>query len=366
MRYFHYRADSRRLRLTPSDSAIFCITKPLVGNANPETSKERCNILTDIKKIGIVGCGFVGSTIAYTLMESEMFNEMALVDANEAKARGEAMDMSHCLPFLSQMQIYQSSYAGLEGASIVVVAAGANQKEGETRLDLLHRNVKIFRDVISKIAEVNRECILLIVTNPVDILTYAALKISGFPSSRVIGSGTVLDTARLKYLVGDRLSVDSRNVHSFIIGEHGDSELAVWSSANVSGIDLESYCRISDSVNGMGDLYPLFDYVKNSAYSIIKDKGATYYAIAQSTKRIIKSIVSDDNSILPVSTLVNGHYGLDDMCLSIPAIVGREGVKQVLDIPLNEDENRRLKLSASTIGDYISHLELESSLSQTH
>ena len=318
--------------------------------------------MSDIKKIGVVGCGFVGSTIAYTLMESEMFNEMALVDVNKSKARGEALDMSHCLPFLSQMQIYQSDYSGLENASIVVVAAGANQKEGETRLDLLSKNVKIFREVIGRITEVNRDCIILVVSNPVDILTYAALKLSGFDSKKVIGSGTVLDTARLKYLVGNRLSVDSRNVHSFIIGEHGDSELAVWSSANVSGINLDEYCEISDGVSGISDLYPLFDYVKNSAYDIIRDKGATYYGIAQSTKRIVKSIVSDDNSILPVSTLIDGHYGISDICLSVPAIVGREGVKQVLDIPLDEDEVKRLRLSADTIKDSIRKLSLENAV----
>lgn len=309
--------------------------------------------MVDIKKIGIVGCGFVGATIAYTLMESEMFNEMALVDINDAKARGEALDMAHCLPFLSPMQIYQSTYSGLENASIVVVAAGVNQKEGETRTDLLNRNVKIFRDVISRITEVNRECMILVVTNPVDILTYVTLKLSGMESGRVIGSGTVLDTARLKYLVGNRLGVDARNVHSFIIGEHGDSELAVWSSANVSGIDINEYCSISDKCGSMSELYGLFDYVKNSAYEIIRDKGATYYAIAQSAKRIIKSIVSDEKSILPVSTYLEGHYGLNDICLSIPAVIGRNGVERVLDIPLNEDESRRLKLSADKITEYI-------------
>ncbi len=312
--------------------------------------------MTDIKKIGIVGCGFVGSTIAYTIMESEMFNEMVLVDVNEAKARGEAMDLAHCLPFLSPMQIYQSTYSGLEGAAIVVIAAGVNQKEGETRLDLLAKNVKIFRDIVSRITEVNRECIILVVTNPVDILTYVTLKLSGFDPSRVIGSGTVLDTARLKYLVGQRLKVDSRNVHSFIIGEHGDSELAVWSSANVSGIDLSEYCEISGECGSISELYGMFDYVKNSAYDIIRDKGATYYAIAQSTKKIIKSIVSDEDSILPVSTLVSGHYGIDDICLSVPAVIGREGVKHVLDIPLNSDEARRLALSAETISDSIEKL----------
>ncbi len=307
--------------------------------------------MTDIKKIGIVGCGFVGSTIAYTLMESELFNEMVLIDAREEKARGEALDLSHCLPFLSQMQIYDGTYGALENASIVIVAAGVNQKEGETRIDLLGRNVKIFREIIERITEVNRECILLIVTNPVDILTYASLQLSGFDPHRVIGSGTVLDTARLKYLVGHRLGVDSRNVHSFIIGEHGDSELAVWSSANVSGIDIDEYCKLHGS--SLSELVPLFDYVKNSAYDIIRAKGATYYAIAQSTKRIVKSIVSDEDSILPVSTLVNGHYGLSDICLSVPAVIGREGVKQVLDIPLNDDEMRRLRLSAETISQSI-------------
>jgi len=318
--------------------------------------------MTDIKKIGIVGCGFVGSTIAYTLMESEMFNEMALIDVNDSKARGEALDLGHCLPFLSQMQIYQSSYTGLENAAIVVIAAGVNQKEGETRLDLLNRNVNIFKEIIARITEVNKECIILVVTNPVDILTYVTLKLSGFDSHRVIGSGTVLDTARLKYLVGNRLDVDSRNVHSFIIGEHGDSELAVWSSANVSGIDIQEYCNITDHVGSMTELYGLFDYVKNSAYDIIRDKGATYYGIAQSTKRIIKSIISDENSILPVSTLVNGHYGLNDICLSVPAVIGRDGVRQVLDIPLNDDESYRLKKSADTIAENIAKLGLLSEL----
>ncbi len=314
--------------------------------------------MTDIKKIGIVGCGHVGATIAYTLLESGMFTEMALVDINEDKARGEAMDLNHCLPFLSPMQIYQSSYTGLENASIIILAAGVNQKEGETRIDLLHRNVKIFRSIVERIVEVNKDCILLVVTNPVDILTYVTQQLSGFPPERVIGSGTVLDTARLKYLVGNRLKVDSRNIHSFIIGEHGDSELAVWSSANVSGIDLVDYCPISDACGDLGDLYGIFDHVKNSAYEIIKNKGATYYAIAQATKRIIRSIINDENSILPVSTLVSGHYGIENLCMSVPAVIGRKGVVNVLDIPLNEEEQRRLMHSAETLGGLVETLDL--------
>ena len=314
--------------------------------------------MTDIQKVGIGGCGPVGATIAYTLMESGMFTEMALVDINEAKARGEAMDLNHCLPFLSPMQIYQSSYSGLEDASIVILAAGVNQKEGETRPELLHRNVKIFRGIVERVMEVNRECILLVVTNPVDILTYVTLQRSGLPASRVIGSGTVLDTARLKYLVGNKLKVDSRNVHSFIIGEHGDSELAVWSSANVSGIDINDYCPICDNCNNMAELYGMFDYVKNSAYEIIKNKGATYYAIAQATKRIVRSIVNDESSILPVSTLVTGHYGINNLCMSVPAVIGRNGAEHVLDIPLNEDEARRLAHSAETLKELVRSLDV--------
>jgi len=307
----------------------------------------------DIKKIGIVGCGYVGSTIAYTIMESGLFTEMALVDINEAKARGEAMDLNHCLPFLSPMQIYQSTYTGLADAAIVVIAAGANQKEGETRIDLLQRNIAVFREVIRRITEVNKECILLVVSNPVDILTHITWKLSGFPSSRVIGSGTVLDTARLKYLMGHRLKVDSRNIHTFIIGEHGDSELPVWSSANVSGIDLQDYFPICKDCGQLKDLYGIFEYVKNSAYEIIRDKGATYYAIAQATKRIITAIINDEHSILPVSTVLDGQYGLKDISLSVPAVVGSNGVEHVLDIPLDEDENKRLRHAAETLRNYM-------------
>lgn len=313
--------------------------------------------MTDIKKIGIVGCGFVGSTIAYTMMESGLFSEMVLIDINKEKARGEAMDLNHCLPFLSPMQIYQDSYEGLEGAAVVVIAAGANQKPGETRTDLLHKNVSIFRDIIGNITRVNSECILLVVTNPVDVLTYYTLEMSGFPKERVIGSGTVLDSARLKHLIGERLEVDSRNVHTFILGEHGDSEFPVWSSANVSGIDMADYCPICDKCGDICELYGIFDFVRDSAYEIIEAKGATYYAIAQAAKRIITSIVRDEKTILPVSTLVSGHYGVDGICLGVPSVVGRGGVEHVLDIPLDEDEAKMLSDSAEKMKELIAELD---------
>ncbi len=312
----------------------------------------------NIQKIAIVGCGFVGATIAYTLTISGMFSEMVLIDKDEARAKGEAMDLSHCVPFLSPMKIYAGDYSDIDDASIVVIAAGANQKPGETRIDLVEKNAAIMGSIIPNITKYNQDCILLIVSNPVDIMTYEALRMSGFPAARVIGSGTVLDSGRLKFLVGNHLGVDSRNVHTFIIGEHGDSELAVWSSANVSGIDLQDYCPICDSCNSMDEIYKIYDYVKNSAYEIIRGKGATYYAIAQATQRIIASIVKDENSILSVSTLVTGHYGLEDICLGVPAVVGSGGVKHVLDIPLSNEEYSRLRLSADTLRSTIASLNL--------
>lgn len=311
----------------------------------------------NIQKIGIIGCGNVGATCAYTLIQSGMFSEIVLVDLNEARAKGEAMDLNHCLPFLSPMQIYSGNYSDLKDAAIIIISAGVNQKEGETRTDLLIRNKRIFNSIIENIVPVNNECIILVLTNPVDILTYITLKKSGFPRERVIGSGTVLDTARLKFLVGEKLEVDSRNVHTFIIGEHGDSELAVWSSANVSGIDIQDYCPICPNCEGLDILYKIYEDVKNSAYEIIKGKGATYYAIAQAALRIVTAIVKDENTIMPVSTLVNGHYGLDDVCLGIPAVVGRSGVKEVLDIPLNEDERSKLVYSAQTIKEFINKIK---------
>ena len=301
------------------------------------------------RKIGIIGCGNVGMTVAYTLMSHGICSEMVLIDVNKQKAESEAMDLGHCLPFLSPMQIYSGEYSDLRGAEMIIIAAGVGQKPGETRIDLVHRNADIFRDILKNIVTVNTECILLIVSNPVDVLTYVALKASGFPPARVIGTGTVLDTARLKYLVGEKLGVDYRNVHSFIIGEHGDSELAVWSGANVSGINIDDFCPLCHNCHRMSDLYELYDGVKNSAYEIIRGKGATYYAIAQATRRIIEAILGDENSILPVSTYLEGQYGLNDICLSIPSIVGAGGVKHVLDIPLDDTEYGALMESAKKL-----------------
>ncbi len=313
----------------------------------------------NVQKCAIIGCGFVGATTAYTLIQSELFSEIVLIDIDRKKAEGEAMDLVHGLPFLSPVKIYAGDYNDISDAAIVIITAGANQKIGQTRTDLVKTNVKIFHSIVDNIVRYNREGILLVVTNPVDILTYVTWKVSGFPSNRVIGSGTVLDTARLKYLIGQRLGVDARNVHSFIIGEHGDSELAVWSSANISGIDLDTYCAESTACGSIESLHGIYDDVKNSAYSIIEAKGATYYAVAQAVKRICTAILRNERTIMPVSTYLDGEYGVSDLCMSMPSIVGKDGIKKVIEIKLDEKEHDYLMESKEKLASIIKELEDE-------
>ncbi len=303
----------------------------------------------NMRKCAIIGCGFVGATTAYTLMQTGWFTEMVLIDINQKKAEGEAADMTHGLPFHTPMDIYAGDYADLSDCGLIIITAGANQKPGETRLDLLRTNTRIFKNIVESITRYTMDAILLVVTNPVDILSYETFRISGYPANRVIGSGTVLDTARLKQLLGGYLGVDSRNVHSFIIGEHGDRELPVWSSANVSGVDLNRYCESCGTGFDRAELDRLFREVRDSAYHIIEAKGATYYAIAESVRRIVSAIIRDENSILPVSGLVDGHYGLDGVYMSLPCIVGSTGIKQVLEIPLNAEEEAKLHHAADTL-----------------
>ena len=223
----------------------------------------------DSRKAAVIGCGFVGAASAFALMESRLFSELVLIDVDFDKADGEAQDIAHGVPFAGQMKIFAGDYSDLSDAAVAIVTAGGNQKPGETRLDLVGKNVTIFKSVIPKTTKSGFHGILLIVSNPVDILTYAAVKLSGLPENRVIGSGTVLDTARLKYALGERLRVDSRSVHSFVIGEHGDSEIVAWSSANVSGIPLNDFCEMRGHFNHDDAMRENAEYVKNSAYEII-------------------------------------------------------------------------------------------------
>lgn len=310
------------------------------------------------RKVGIVGCGFVGSATAFALMQSGLFSEMVLLDVDEDKAEGEALDIVHGMPFVGAINIYVGDYEDLEDASVIIVTAGANQKPGETRLDLVKKNVAIFKNIIPEIARLDFEGVLLIVSNPVDVLSYVAWKLSGFPKERVIGSGTVLDTSRLKVQVGQHLDVDSRGVHAYIIGEHGDSEIAAFSCANVSGIPLEDFCELLGHEDHDDEMEEIAENVKNIAYEIIAKKDATYYGIAMAIRRICEAIVRNEKSILPVSRLIEGEYGISDIYLSLPAIVGGGGIVRRIPLPLDDEETERLKNSAEMLKSIVSELEL--------
>lgn len=301
------------------------------------------------RKAAVIGCGFVGSATAFTLMQSRLFSELVLLDVNMEKADGEAKDIAHGIPFAGQMKIYAGTYDDAADAAIIIITAGANQKPGETRLDLVQKNTAIYQSIIPEIVKRDFGGILLIVSNPVDILTYVALKLSGLPENRVLGSGTVLDTARLKYALGEHLGVDSRSVHSFIIGEHGDSEIAAWSSTNVSGIPLNDFCEMRGHFNHDAAMDAIAEKVKNSAYEIISKKQATYYGIAMSVKRICECIVRNERSILPVSAMMHGEYGIEDITLSMPAIVEIGGVETHVPIALSEEEAEKLVESAKKL-----------------
>ncbi len=312
------------------------------------------------RKIAIIGCGFVGSACAFALMQSGLFSEMVLIDSNEERAEGEALDISHGLPFSKPMQIYSGTYDDITDAGIIAITAGAGQKPGESRLELVHKNVEIFKSIIPEISKRNYKGILLIVSNPVDIMTYTALKLSGLPSNQVFGSGTVLDTARLKYLLGEHLGVDARSVHAFILGEHGDSEIAAFSSANVSGIELKEFCDFACKTDKHEEaMKEIAEDVKLSAYEIIKKKGATYYGIAMSVRRICEAIILDQKSILPISCLQNGKNGIENVVLSMPMIVGKHGAERSVEISLSEEERRAIKSSADMLKGIIKTLDLD-------
>ena len=303
----------------------------------------------NLRKAAIIGCGFVGSSSAFALMQSGLFSEIVLIDSDMERAEGEALDISHGMPLAKPTKIYAGSYDDASDAAIIIVTAGANQKPDETRLDLVKKNVAIFRSVIPEIPKRNYQGIILVVANPVDILTYAAVKFSGLSPKRVIGSGTVLDTARLKYLLSEHLNVDSRSIHAYIIGEHGDSEFAAWSSANVSGVPLFDFCKMRGHTHYEEASREIEEKVRNSAYEIIKRKHATYYGIAMSVKRICEAVIRDEKSVLPVSSIIDDVYGIHDVALSLPAIVGKDGVENIMPIRLNEEEHKRLRNSAEVL-----------------
>lgn len=295
-------------------------------------------------RIVIIGTGAVGSTTAYTLLLNKRMNELVLIDVNRDKALGDALDMNHGMPFIGNIRVWAGDYPDCEGADIVIITAGAAQRPGETRLDLLKRNIAIFEEIIEKVTQYNKTGILLIATNPVDILSYFSWKKSGLPANRVIGSGTLLDSARFRYLIAEELELDPRNVHALIVGEHGDSELPVWSRANVAGVPLNLTEEQKQRI---------FEKTKNAAYEIIEAKGATYYAIALALDRIVAAILRNEASVLTVSTLINGLYGVEDVYMGVPCIVDGHGVREIFDMPLNEEEQEMFRHSARTLKEQI-------------
>lgn len=306
----------------------------------------------DERKIVIVGSGQVGSTFAYALMINGLAGTIVLTDARQETSEGNAMDLNHGLPFVPPVNIYAGDYSDCKNAEIVVITAGASQKPGETRLELVQRNVEIFREIIPKIVREEPK-ILLIVSNPVDILTYAALKISGYPSNRVIGSGTVLDTARFRYLLSRKCGVDSHNVHAYIIGEHGDSEVPVWSIASIGGVPFDDFCPVCEKNCTILDKEAVFNSVRNAAYEIIKRKGWTNYAVGLSLVRIVESIIRNENSILTVSTLLKEYHSISDICLSIPVLLNSKGASRTIRIDLNDEEKGKLIKSAEILKDIV-------------
>jgi L-lactate dehydrogenase len=309
-------------------------------------------------RVAIVGAGNVGSTFAYALLLSGLAAEIVLIDVNRAKAEGEAMDLNHTVPFAHPTRIWAGDYTDCAGAAVTVLAAGIGQKPGQSRLDCIQANARLWREIVPQIAKHNARGILLVATNPVDALTYAAWKLSGLPANRVLGSGTILDTARFRFLLSQYFGVDARSVHAYIIGEHGDSEVPVWSLANIAGMHLPGYCRAQGLPYEPQKMEKIFELTRDAAYRIIERKGATYYAVAAGLLSITRSILRHQNTVLSVSSLIQDYYGIGDVCFSLPTVVDREGIRQVLRLELDESEQRKLRHSAEVLRKTLTAVDL--------
>ncbi|MFX1498463.1 MAG: L-lactate dehydrogenase [Promethearchaeota archaeon] len=311
-------------------------------------------------KISIIGCGNVGTRYAYALILKGIAREIVIVDIDRKKLEGEVMDLSHTAPYTTPVNIVAGDYEDVGDSDIIVITVGKNQKPGESRLELVVKNVELFKEIIPKIKQEAPKSIYLVVSNPVDILSYVTYKISNKPKNEVIGSGTTLDTARFRFLLAKYCRVNARNVHAYILGEHGDSEFAVWSSAMIGGIFIKDYvklCKFADFQDCNSDFIKIFEEVKNSAYKIIERKGETSYGIGLGLAEISQAIVNNENTILPVSTFIEDFYGINDLYLSLPCIINKSGVNQSLKIKLNEEEIKNFKFSANTIREIIKTLE---------
>jgi L-lactate dehydrogenase len=312
-------------------------------------------------KVSIIGCGNVGTRYVYALIIKGLARQIVMIDINKKRLEGDVMDLSHGAPYVPPVDIIVGDYPDIKDSDLIVISAGRGQRPKETRLDLIKDNIRLFREIIPRVVEVVPSAILLIATNPVDILSYAAYKISGKPSNEVIGSGTVLDSARFRYLLGRCCNIDPRNVHAYILGEHGDSEFPVWSIANIGGTLIKQYCPIcenSKECNSENKLQNIFEEVRNIAYDIIDRKGETSYGIGLALARITQAILKDEQTILPVSTLIENYLGIEDIYLSLPAILNKSGIKKVLNIKLNAEEQESFIKSAQKMKEYIEKVDL--------
>jgi len=302
------------------------------------------------RKVVIVGAGAVGSTFAYALAQKSLADEIALIDVNREYAEGQVLDLAHGLPYYPSVEIYVGKKEDYATAHVIVITAGAKQAPGESRLDLFQKNSRMIEALIDDIVSQNSQAIIVVASNPVDVLTHVALKRSGWPKNRVIGSGTVLDSARFRYLLSQHCNVDVGNVHAYILGEHGDSEFAAWSMTHVGGVPIDEYCPMCDGCDDwVKQREEIVSQVRESAYHIINYKGATYFAIGMALTRIVGTILQDQRSVLTVSTLLEGEYGINDVCLGIPCVVGKNGVHKVIEANLTPDEKKLLQKSAATL-----------------
>lgn len=313
------------------------------------------------KKVSIIGAGNVGATIAYTLTVSGLAAEIALIDINKDKAKGEALDIFQGTTYSAPVNIYQGEYPDINGSDIVIVTFGMARRPGQTRIDLAQANVNILKSAMPEITKYAPNAVYIVVSNPVDILTYTIAKTCGLPESKVIGTGTLLDSARLRSELSARLKISPKNVHAYVFGEHGDTSMVPWSLTSIGGLDVKTYCRsVCKEYRSfkVEDLEEIEVQVRNSGARIINWKGATYYAIALTVKRICECVLGDSNSILPVSTLIHNRYGIDDVCISLPCIIGSEGIKGFVNPPLTDEELVLLQKSGKAMKDVLNSLEI--------
>ncbi len=310
------------------------------------------------RKVVIVGAGSVGTTYAYALMHTGLADHIVLVDLDKKRTEGEVMDLSHGLAFVPPVEIRAGDYDDCADANLIVVTAGAKQVHEQTRLQLVQANVKIINSIADEIKKHKSSAVVVMVTNPVDVLTYTAIKRLGWPGNRVIGSGTVLDSARFRYMLSRHCGIDARNVHAYILGEHGDTELAAWSLTHIGGIAINDYCRICRQCDWQKTHAEIAKRVRDSAYHIIDYKGSTFYAIGLSLVRISSAILRNEHSVLTVSSLLQGEYGLDDICLSVPCVVNESGIERVMSAELFPDEQSDLQKSAMTLREVLDSITI--------